>query len=119
MNHHSQSATHLLGLVLLCHNLHLSSVLLIPLQPGQQLLAHLHRRSQLAAHLVSLLGQRCAEYGSGGLGPLPLLQGQVQPVDLPVLLVVRLPPDALQLQILLPEQGIQPLDLLEEEGEIN
>lgn len=102
--------THLLGSLLL----HFSSCsLLLPLQPGQQLLAHLDGGAQLAAQLVRLLGQRRAQDAPGGLGPLALLQGRPQPLDLLVLLVVRLTPDPLQLQLLLSDLCSQPLDLLQ------
>lgn len=109
---HSPSITHLLSLLLLSHNLHFFSSHLLLLQPTQQLLAHLHGCTQLAAQLVRLFRQGRAEHGSGGLGTLPLLQGGPQPLDLLVLLVVWLTPDSLQLQLLLPELHIQPLDLL-------
>lgn len=109
---HSPGVTHLLSVLLLRHNLRLFCSLLPFLQPGKQLLAHLHRCAKVAAQLISLLCQGCAEYSSGGLRPLLLLQGGAQPLDLLVLFVVRLTPDALQLQLLLSEVQVQPLDLL-------
>ena len=75
----------------------------LPLQPRQQLLAHLHGGAELPPQLVGLLHQGGAQDGSGGLAALPLLHGRPQPLDLAVLLVVGLTPDALQLQLLLSE----------------
>lgn len=105
--------THLLNVLLCSHHLQLLPCLLAPLQPAQQLLAHVHRGSQLAAQLLGLLGQRRTQHLPGGLCPLPLLQGRAEPVDLLVLLVLRTTPDALQLQLLLLELCGQPLDLLQ------
>lgn len=98
--------THLFGVLLAV------SAPLLSLQPGQQLLAHLHCGPQLAAHLVGLLSQRRAEHGPSGLGGLPLLQSGAQPVYLQVLLVVWLTPEPLQLLLLLLELRVQPLDFL-------
>lgn len=105
--------TYIFGTLLLGQLLHFSThPLLLLVQPAQQLLAHLDGGSELTPQLVGLLGQRRAEDGPGGLGTLPLLQGCPQSLDLPVLLVVWLTPDLLQLQLLLPNLCIKPLDLL-------